>query len=367
MKTVKQSVILFHLLAWFFFWMLPIVFLMGHLGTMAFLPVLTSLKYWLFLIIYTSIFYLNAYWLLPQLFYKSRKLLYFIVVLLMLVAIGVSKPFDKIVTAVSKKVFETLQLPPQQDFIVIQPYRPVPPNNAELSEMLRPQFDIISIMIYILVLGLGYALQASIRWRHEIEKKAAAETEKAHAELKFLKAQVNPHFLFNSLNNIYSLALLKDENTADSIMQLSNIMRYITDESTNDFVPLTKEVECINSYINLQKLRLGKQTGITFEVCGTLMGKLIAPIILLGFVENIFKYGISKHEPSPVIIQLKADDKSIEFFCQNKIFKHLQKDKRIGTGIINIQKRLAYLYPNKHVLNVSTENQLYTLELKLAT
>src|SRR6201999_506982 len=104
-------------------------------------------------------------------------------------------------------------------------------------------------------------------------------------------------FLFNTLNNIYTLAVIQDEHAPDSILKLSNIMRYVTDDTREDFVPLQSEVDCINDYIELQKLRLGTKTQVDFKITGDIESKQIAPLILMTFIENVFKYGISKHEP----------------------------------------------------------------------
>jgi two-component system LytT family sensor kinase len=127
-----------------------------------------------------------------------------------------------------------------------------------------PRIDIISVMLFIMIIILSVAMDLTRRWRETTERAAIAEADKANAELSFLKAQINPHFLFNTLNNIYSMAVTKNENTAGTIMKLSNIMRYVTDDVNEDYVSLQSEVDCITDYIDLQKLRLGKKVSLEY-------------------------------------------------------------------------------------------------------
>lgn len=197
------------------------------------------------------------------------------------------------------------------------------------------------------------------------EQVVRVDADRAQAELLALKAQINPHFLFNTLNGIYTLALTNSPATAESIMKLSNIMRYITDDAGEDFVALKDDVNCINNYISLQRLRLGDKIKICFEVAGDLEGKLVAPLLLMTFVENIFKNGISKHEAAPVTIRLNVSDEAIRLFCQNRIFANHNKVDRLGIGIANTRKRLEHAYPNSHQLSVNTDNGFYTVNLEL--
>ncbi|MBK0401884.1 sensor histidine kinase [Adhaeribacter sp. BT258] len=216
-----------------------------------------------------------------------------------------------------------------------------------------------------MVVSMGIALQIITQWRRAEKEKLEAVAEKKTAELSFLKAQINPHFLFNTLNNIYSLAITQSPNTAPSIMELSNIMRYVTDDATKDFVTVDREVDCIRDYISLQSLRLGESTQVIFEVTGQTENKKIAPLILMTFIENNFKYGVSNHEKTNITIKLISDDQKIGFFCQNKIFVHHNQMETTGIGLSNTRNRLELAYPNKHSLDISNNNGLYTVHLTL--
>ena len=209
------------------------------------------------------------------------------------------------------------------------------------------------------------AIQITRQWRIMQQQALQAETDKATAELSFLKAQINPHFLFNILNNIYSLAITQNENTAGAILKLSNIMRYLTDEVKPDFVALKSEVAYIQDYIDLQRLRLSKKVKLDFRIAGNLENKKIAPLILISFIENTFKYGISNHQESVITISLEAEEQHIKFICQNPITKTNIPVERTGIGLENTQKRLQYLYPGKHKLTISAEKDLFTVKLIL--
>lgn len=225
--------------------------------------------------------------------------------------------------------------------------------------------DINSIIIFIAAWAVSTAIPAIRQWRATEKRALQAETDRANAELSFLKSQVNPHFLFNTLNNIYSMAITKNDNTAPSIMKLSNIMRYVTDELGEDYVPLDSEIECMKDYIDLQRLRLGAKMKVDVSITGNTTDKQIAPLILMTFVENVFKYGISSHEESGITIKLSADEHNITFFCQNKLFETKRNTERTSIGIPNARQRLQHLYPNKYFLDINTDNELFTVQLTL--
>ena len=227
--------------------------------------------------------------------------------------------------------------------------------------------DIASIIVFIAMWSLSTALYIIRLWRLTEERAVRAEAEKTQAELSFLKAQINPHFLFNTLNNIYSLAISQNPHTADSILKLSNIMRYVTDDIREDFVPLEHEIECMKDYIDLQRLRLGNKMQVHFDVNGNPVGRTIVPLVLMTFIENVFKYGISSHEPSEIRIGLDIKPDSIHFYCRNRVHRKGGNETRKGVGIANTQQRLQHLYPGKYALLINEENGFYTVDLSIIT
>jgi two-component system, LytTR family, sensor kinase len=361
MPSSRISDVFIHVFAALAFISLPLLFMSGqHENDVV--SIALSLGYWLFCLTYIFIFYLNTYFLIPKLYLKKKYFFYIAAVLLMFALVAYYRPFELLL----QHQHQRHPAPPPPDLFMSDRGVYGDPGNEPPPQGPGPRarrIDIISIVIYIMTIALGMAIQVTRQWRNSLQQIARAEADKAQAELSFLKAQINPHFLFNTLNNIYSLAIAKNERTADSIMKLSNIMRYVTDDVSQHFVPLQQEVDCLNDFIELQRLRLSKKVTVDFSVKGKLENKTIIPLLLITFVENVFKYGISNHENATIIIQLAADERSITFYCHNKIFKPAGASQRTGIGIANAKKRLEHLYPNKHLLNITNENGFFTVEL----
>ncbi|MCC9167565.1 sensor histidine kinase [Pontibacter harenae] len=198
---------------------------------------------------------------------------------------------------------------------------------------------------------------------------AESRSEKSQAELNALKAQVNPHFFFNTLNSLYGTALEEEApSTAESIDQLAGIMRYTMNEAQQDFTSILNEIKFIEDYLHLQSLRLPARENIEVKTEISYDGKpcIIAPMLLIPFIENAFKYGISMDYTCWVHIQLKVKEQQLHLIVQNKILRENMPPKGQGTGIENTKKRLQLLYPNRHKLEThQTENFIVDLHLQL--
>jgi two-component system, LytTR family, sensor kinase len=349
----KAINIVSHAAGWLFFFSLVVGFMANSPNSPHITSQILSPPFLIFYAVFLFLFYFNMAVLIPQLYLKKRYIIYFFIIGALFVAIFFIRPFDGLMK-LNLPPGEMNRLPPPGD-------GPRGPGGHGPLKMV----DITSVILFITVWSLSTAICIIRQWRVTEQRALQAETDKVNAELSFLKSQVNPHFLFNTLNNIYSLAITKNENTAPSIMKLSNIMRYVTDEAGENFVQLESEVECMKDYIDLQRMRLGATMHVDFDVKGNTIDKKIAPLVLMTFVENVFKYGISSHEPSDIIIKLSADEHNITFFCQNKLFEAKRNTERTGIGIPNARKRLQHLYPNKHFLDISPENGLFTVQLTL--
>ncbi|HEX8459871.1 MAG TPA: sensor histidine kinase, partial [Segetibacter sp.] len=203
--------------------------------------------------------------------------------------------------------------------------------------------------VFFLVLTVSTCTKVIQEWLGIERKRQEVETEKLATELSFLKSQINPHFLFNTLNNIYSLAMVKSDATADAVLKLSSIMRYVLNETKNDIVPLEKEIQFVKHFIELQKVRLTDKVSIDFNIEDEIATKQIAPLILIAFVENAFKYGISTKESSKIYFSLVANSDSINFIAQNDIMGVKKEvEENTGIGLTNTKRRLELLYPQKH-------------------
>ncbi len=216
-----------------------------------------------------------------------------------------------------------------------------------------------------LIVIFGSMIKLFIDALNSEKLKAQIIAEKNTMELAFLKSQINPHFLFNTLNNLYGLSLSEPDKTPDAIIKLSDMMRYMLYESNADLVPLQQEINYLKNYIELQKLRYDGTTYIQFEVEGQPAGHLIAPLLLISFVENAFKHGDVFNPEHPLSMQLRFDAQHIVFDVKNKKH-HKNKDDVGGIGVQNVERRLALLYPKKHKLVVNdTDNGIFEAHLEI--
>jgi LytS/YehU family sensor histidine kinase len=230
----------------------------------------------------------------------------------------------------------------------------------------RGLVDTYNIAIFFLVFTVGTCIAVIQRWLKIEETRKETESQRVNTELSFLKSQINPHFFFNTLNNIYSLAIIRSEKTAPAVMKLSSIMRYILTETTQDLVPLQNEVDFINNYIELQQVRLTDKTKVNFNAFGDIENKLIAPLIFIPFVENAFKYGISTIQSSTIEIKLEVKENRIEFDVINFIIPSENNMlENTGIGINNVKRRLELLYPDKHILTHSYRENHYYVHLEI--
>lgn len=189
-----------------------------------------------------------------------------------------------------------------------------------------------------------------------VRENAAIKIQQSEAELKFLKARVNPHFIFNSLNNIYSLVYHnKQQESLQAIESLAGMMRFTTYESEKKSIPLRVEVDYIKDFISLEKLRHGKELAVLLNVPIPNSDQRIPPFILSPFIENAFKHGVVDDIKNPVIINLESTDGAILFSVENKI-RNGKKDGLGGFGLDNVRKRLDIYYPGRHKLVVEQEN-----------
>jgi len=229
----------------------------------------------------------------------------------------------------------------------------------------KESFIDFSLFFLILVTAISTSLGVSKIAMQNSAKQKKAEAKQKEAELKFLTAQVNPHFLFNSLNTIYSLSAEEEaDKTTDAVLKLSEIMRYPLKEGLQKEVPLKSEIDFLKNFIELQKIRLGKDYPIHFEINGEVESFKIAPLIFISFIENTFKYGVSQKSPQPIFISISAQNNSIHFHCKNEIIKSSDSSSH-GLGIENVKSRLQLLYPQKHKLEIKASNKNYIVDLEI--
>ncbi len=191
------------------------------------------------------------------------------------------------------------------------------------------------------------------------------EAQRAETELEFLKAQLNPHFLFNSLNSVYSLVRNQSKEAPEAVITISELMRYMLYEANQDQVDLEKEIDYIQNYVALQRLRLSNSENVKVQVKGDYEDKKIAPLLLITFIENAFKYGTDFKGMTKVDIKIEIDDDHLYFRTVNLIGVQKVDEMNSGIGLKNVENRLDFLYPKLHALQVQKKDGDFVVDLHL--
>ncbi|MBU3012631.1 histidine kinase [Polaribacter vadi] len=244
-----------------------------------------------------------------------------------------------------------------------------PPNETFEDRILNrkengPRFEFRPPIMVILFFGLSTSIKLVSEWYKAEKERALVASQKVNSELSFLKAQLNPHFLFNTLNSIYSLANKKSEDTTIAIVTLSELMRYMIYETNQEYISLTKEVEYIKNYISLHLLRLKDSSGVRVNVHGDLNYK-IEPLLLISFIENAFKYGTNYKGDTNIRIKINVENDELHLYVFNACYITKVSDKNSGIGLENIKNRLNLLYPKQHTLEINNEKKSFEVNLTI--
>jgi LytS/YehU family sensor histidine kinase len=232
----------------------------------------------------------------------------------------------------------------------------------------RNSFVFISRDMFFMMLtaSMAVAIRVTLEWQHTDREKAKMEIVASQAEIKNLKNQLNPHFLFNTLNNIYSLMRMDQEKAQEAVLSLSKTLRYVLYDNNQEKVSLDKDLAFTKSYIDLMSLRLTDKVNVRVNISEKTEGLTIAPLMFITQVENAFKHGISQAAPSFIDIDIDIHEKVILCSVRNSFFpKDVNDYSGSGIGIDNLQRRLSLIYPGKHSFNYSTLNNVYISELKI--
>ncbi len=285
--------------------------------------------------------YLNLHYFLPKYLLREKYLYYFGAVLISTIGyLTIQSLFDFFMYG-----------------FVVGPLR-----NSDLIASLS--YNFFSTLWY---LGLMLALKLSLDWYEQSRTLQQIKMEKLQAEINYLRAQVNPHFLFNVLNSLYSLTIKKSDLAPEVVLKLSEMMEYMLYESEETFVLLERELKYLENYLSLEKIRQGNHAEIFLHIEGKTDRKEIAPFILLPIVENAFKHGVSKLVNNAWLhIDIKIEDNMLYFKVENSRLNYHEIEKHGGVGLSNLKQRLQLLYPLKHKLEIKEDYEKFMLELSIA-
>jgi len=314
------------------------------------------------ILLFTVLFYANYLVLTPYLFFRNRKILYFISALALVLLITMIHEVSFMSMKKTSMIMGNdkgydLRIPPGPG-MTLRPRQPVPGNPAPPSKG-GPVFNFMLTSLFIS--GFGMGLCFSDKYRQQEKERKEAEKEKLNTELAFLKNQINPHFFFNTLNNIYALVQTDVKDGQKAILQLSKLMRYLLYETEKGDKPLSQEIEFMQTYIQLMKLRISEKVSISVSFPDEYPDLSIPPLLFLPFIENAFKHGISYRQPSFINVSLKVDSGKLFFECSNSITSREDTNGNdSGIGLGNVTKRLSLLFPGRHELTIHQSANVFT-------
>lgn len=329
-STIKRTAGIFvHITAWLYIFISPLLF-SRHSESIDWARYCRGLVFPLSTCI---LFYANYLWLIPRFILQHKiKLFLFWNALLLLAMTGGMEYFMQITASA---------FPPRR------------PRLSAAHHFPKIFFVLRGVTTQIFCIVVAVTIRLSMQWRHSELARLEAEQGRAEAELKHLKNQISPHFLLNTLNNIYALAAIDSEKTQQAILELSRMLRFLLYENPKNFISLRKEAEFLQTYISLMQLRVARDVDIRFSLDLPEDGTCpdVAPLIFISLVENAFKHGISPTNPSFIHISLSAkpEEGYIRFTVRNSNYPKTQQDKSgSGIGLQQVSRRLQLAYPNRH-------------------
>jgi len=305
---------------------------------------------------YLVLFYLSFFWLVPKYWLAGKKILYLLLSAVCSVALFVTL-----------NLADENLLPPPPDFAKqeqLNMKKEGPPDIVK-KRFFRTNFFFTSVLIC----GFCVGLRVSERLSENEEKRKELEKEKLNSELAFLKNQISPHFFFNTLNNIYSQIAINQDDAQNSVLKLSKLMRYLLYESEHGLTTLGRDIDFMNNYIDLMKLRISDKVSLVVDFPSDHSDLKIPPLIFITFIENAFKHGISYQHPSFIRISLAVQESDLVFSCENSINQKVKEGPVVdsGIGLDNVTKRLQLLYADRHQLNIQTLEDRFRVDLTIQT
>ncbi|MCJ8164182.1 histidine kinase [Pontibacter sp. E15-1] len=302
--------------------------------------------------LWVGLFYLNIKVLVPRFLFQNREGVYIALVLgtvvgALLLNLAVDSWLN--IPALMHKAF----------------------NPGEAVSTHKPRFYVSPVMLLatLLVLGLSTSIKAVQKWQKDTEIRQLLERQRISSELSLLKAQINPHFFFNTLHSIYALTMINVETAREALHTLSRMMRYVLYETQSGTTLLSKEIEFLHDYVHLMKLRLTEKVTVTFDTPATVQDMPVAPMLFLPFVENAFKHGVSALLPSHIHIGLCQQGQRLQLDVCNTLLpeKRVVLEESSGIGLANTRRRLDLLYPGEYTLEITerTPENEYKVHLTL--
>ncbi|MDX1941465.1 MAG: histidine kinase [Saprospiraceae bacterium] len=339
-KNRTINIIALHLLVWGILFAFPLLFSGGDFPK-ANLYLRTVLP----LVFIILIFYLNYFVLIEKVLFKNQVVLFIFLNLALIALFMWGEDWVR-------------DLIPRNNAV------PRPPSRGPISSGFRSFYHFRAAFSMALTVAVSVAISITERWLKSEAARKSMETEQLKSTLSHLQYQIQPHFFFNSLNNIYSLVDSAPEKAKDSIHRLSKLMRYTLHDATAEQVALANEIAFLKNYIDLMRLRLTDKVAVQYDFPQDADHTLIAPLLFIPLVENAFKHGVSASQASFIFIKMRIENKRLFFWVENTNFPKDERDKGgSGIGVENLQKRLRLLYPNRHEFQQEVQDGIFRVDL----
>ncbi|MHA4894654.1 sensor histidine kinase [Pedobacter sp. PWIIR3] len=348
----KYITILIHVLAWGLF----------GFGVFFYLPIFSGLDIhyglWIRQIITFALlvvaFYINALVLVPKFLLKDKPAHYGAIIIGLIIAIVILDGWNDHLLNLNRFLDEAFLKRVMKQVL------------AHRGENI---LQIFTLVISVLVLVISTSMATIWKWQKDKQRAEQLEKEQVTSELSLLKAQINPHFFFNTLNNIYILTQVDANVAGHAVHQLSRMMRYLLYETQQGHTQLSKEIAFVNDYIGLMQLRLTDRVRLNIEIQDRIIDMPMAPMLLLPFLENAFKYGVSTTQESQIDLRMIQEGSKLFFILKNFVLEDNSQRLELnsGIGLVNTRRRLALLYPGKYTLSIDerTAENKYIVHLML--
>lgn len=302
------------------------------------------------------VFYVGYLWLVPKFFLKER---YWVYLIILVVVIDASYYMTSFIN--DHILYDAAEDAKFQEFV-----KKMEANGVDFKPPMKAFGFYNHVLASLLISGFAVGLGLVEKLKQNEKKQKEMEKEKLHSELAFLKNQVSPHFFFNTLNNIYSLIGIDGPTAQDSVLKLSKMMRYLLYESEQGETLMSHEINFMNNYIDLMKLRLSPKVQLQIDFPKEFSDFSFPPLLFIPFIENAFKHGVSHREASFIHLRMEIDDKQINFFSENSIGTSPQTgdvQQHSGIGLENVKKRLGLLFPGTNELKIDQGEAIFKVQL----
>lgn len=333
--STKNRGVIIHALVWLFLFLVPVLFSLAEIKQRPFF-----FHNWIPMVFSVLLFYTNYLWFIEKLLFRKHFISFFVI---NVGAIALSI----LLTELIKQVFFSSYYGDLN--------RPKPPMHFIISGL---------VFSYVFTISISVAIRTTARWLKLDTERRALENENLRSELNNLKMQLNPHFFFNTLNNIYSLIQLSPDRAMVAVHGLARLMRYHLYETNAEKVPVMGEVDFMKSYVALMQLRTTENVKIEQEFCFEHGADLVAPLLFVPLLENAFKHGVSGDIPSLIRIKLEEQQHVLSLLIENSVVVEFEKSTDShGIGLDNLQKRLQLIYPRRHLFERSKVGDMYRVKL----